>query len=302
MPTQDPGLPEPVLELQPDSFTPHRGFAFWASVRAGLRDLRTYPVLVSLTVISVLVATVLVLANPILSQVSQAGEVHVTMNSEIVILLDADLGSGEAAEIRSGLAAIDGAQVVRPSEPEDLESLPPSEIFRFESGPTLVIEPTGFVDVQAIQFKATQVSGVSDTALGIGVLSQLAIDLVQILLPWLTVAFLVAGLLLVANLAFLAARTRSQEAEVMRLVGAGTWMIWLRTGLVIAVPTVVVVLVTTALVAAAVPTVAGILLSDQAASVVSAGPVIRSGLLLTAAAAFIATTLSLTAVWRAATK
>jgi hypothetical protein len=123
--------------------------------------------------------------------------------------------------------------------------------------------------------------------------------LVQTVIPWVATAFSVGGLLLVANLAFLAGATRRLEAEAMKLVGAETWVVWLRVGLLIMVPTVLVIVLTTGVVSAATPALARVFPAPEAAPVIDAGPVIRSGLVMGTVATLTASSLSLVAVWNA---
>lgn len=273
-----------------------------AAFRAGLLDLRDYPVLVSLTTVVVFVATLLVLAGPLLTNAARAGETYVTMNSELIVLLDPELTAEERNQATAALSVVDGVEAVRASEPGDVESLPPNQILRYQSGSTLTVEPTGLITVEHIQTRVIRTPGVVDAALGLGVPSLAMMEMVGLVLPWLALAFFVAGIILVANLSFMVARTRIEEADAMRMVGADTSSIWLRTGLVVALPTLVVVLAATALVALVGPPVVGSYFPDDVRGMMTVRPVLQTGSLLAAAATFTAIAFSLVAVWRVATK
>lgn len=278
----------------------HRAGAITASVRAGLRDLREYPGIVSMTVITVAIGTVLTLLGPLLTEAVEAGDAYVSMNSEVLVLAEPDQGG--LADLSANIAGIDGVSRVRVAEPSDLEVLPPGQLFSFSEGDSLVVEPTGRVPVDAIQQRARDTLGVSSVALGVGVPSQLMIELVASLTPWLALAFLVSAVLLVAVLSVMTARSRGEEAEAMRLVGGSTVSIWIRIGLVIAAPTVLVVAVTTAVVAIASPSIASMALPEGVSMEGAASGVLSAGLLLGIASLLVVSVASLAAIWRVSTK
>lgn len=279
----------------------HRGRAFGASVRAGIRDLKDYPSIVTMTVVTVLLGTAMALLGPLLRELTEAGDTYVTMNSEILVLAQPDF-RGDLAEVSAALSGMDGVNLVREATRSDLEALPPNQQSRFQSGDPLVIEPTGRVPVQAIHHQVEDVPGVASVALGVGVPSQWTIELVENLVPWLAVAFLVGAILLVANLSFMTARSRAEEAEAMRLVGASTLSVWIRIFLVTAIPTVFVVALTTGAIATAGPSIAAWLLPEGATMVGATNTILASGLLLGGAALLVASVASLAAVWRVVTK
>lgn len=254
-----------------------------------------------MTAVTVFLGAAVALLGSLVTGLADVGDTYVTMNSELIVLVDNDR-IADLDSLMADLSDVDGVAVVRESTQDDLAALPPGQLLRYESGVTLTIEPTGAVPIENIHHQISFVAGVDSAAPGVGVHSQLAIDLVKVITPWLAVVFFAAGLLLVVNLAYMTARTRGAEAEAMRLVGAGSSSIWLRTGLVVAIPTVTVILLATGLVAITAPIVADAMLAEGTTMAAARGPVARTGLLLAGAAAVLVAITSLGAVWRVATK
>lgn len=277
-----------------------RRSSFAASIRAGIRDLRDYPSIVSMTVVTVMLGTAIALLGPLFSGAAEVGEAYVTMNSEILVLAEPDL-RGNLTELSTDLARIEGVSRIREATPSDFEALSPSQLFTFHDGDALVIEPNGSVPVQSIHRSALHVPGVASAAFGVGVPSQLAIELAETLIPWLAVASLAAAILLVVVLSVMTARSRAGEAVAMRLVGGSTASIWIRIGLVVAVPTFLVVNLTTVVIAIAAPSIASRVLPVGVTMVGAAHTVLTTGLLLGGAALLVAGVAGLTALWRAAT-
>lgn len=280
----------------------HRGRSLWASFRAGVRDLKDYPALVTITAVTVFMGAAVTPLGSLVTGLAEVGDTYVTMNSELIVLVDIDQVGEDLDSLMADLSDVDGVAVVRESTPDDLAALPPGQLLRYQSGVTLTIEPTGAVPVESVHHQVSFVAGVESAAPGVGVHSRLAIDLVKVMTPWVAVLFFAAGLLLVANLAYMTARTRGAEAEAMRLLGAGSSNIWVRIGLVVAIPTVPVILVATGLVAVASPLVADAMLPEGTTMTGARGPVAKTGFLLAAAAAVLGSITSLGAVWRVATK
>lgn len=254
-----------------------------------------------MTAVTVAVGTLLALFGPLLREATEIGDTYVTMNSELVVLAGTNTGV-DLSELSTALASVEGVDLVRPATSDDLEALAPAQVIRFSEGETLVIEPTGRVPIQAIHQRALNVSGVTAIAPGVGVPSQLTIDLVQSLVPWLAAAFFAAALILIVVLTVQIARSRADEAEAMRLVGGSTISILVRTSLVIAVPTFIAVTATTiaviitaqSLTSWALPT--GVTLVDPTRLIAS------TGLLLAVSAMVVVAGASLASIWRPATK
>ncbi len=272
-----------------------------ASIRSGLRDIGRHRGLVLMIAATVSVGSVLTLLGPLLDEAVDAGDEYVTMNSELIVLADSSTPI-DIAELADAVSSVDGVQLVRPSTTQDLEALPPNQIFRFTSGETLVIEPTGRVRVEAIRQEALDIRGVSDVALGVGVPSQMTIALVRALLPWVAIAFFVSALILIANLSFLLARTRRAEAEAMRLVGGTTLSIVIRTGLVVAVPTVLSIVATTTVVALTASSIVSAFLPSGVALNHVAQQTVSTGIVLAMAATVVVGLATVASIGRVATK
>lgn len=254
-----------------------------------------------MTAVTVAVGTLLALLGPLLREATAVGDTYVTMNSELVVLAESNT-EVDLSELSTALASVEGVDLVRPATSDDLAALAPAQVIRFPEGETLVIEPTGRVPIQAIHHQALNVSGVAAIAPGVGVPSQLTIDLVQSLVPWLAAAFFAAALILIVVLTVQIARSRADEAEAMRLVGGSTISILVRTSLVIAVPTLIAVTATTiaviiaakSLTSWALPT--GVTLTDPIRLIASTGLILALSAIVVVAAA------SLASIWRPATK
>jgi hypothetical protein len=291
------------MGVETEEFTTEtrRAGALAASVRAGMRDLRQYPGLVSMTVVTVAMGTALALLGPLLAEATEAGEVYVTMHSEVLVLAQPDL-EGDLGRLTADLAGIDGVGRVRVAAPSDLEALPPGQLLGFVDGDSLVLEPTGRVPVDGIQQQVRDVPGVESVALGVGIPSQLTIELVQMLMPWLALAFLAAAVLLVAVLSVMTARSRVDEAEAMRLFGGSTVSIWIRMSLVIALPTLSTIAVVTGVLASAAGPISSWVLPAGVTMTGAATTVLATGLRLGVAALLVVSVVSLAAMWRVATK
>ena len=286
----DPGTPESRIAV------------LGASFRSGIGDLKRFPGLVSLVAVVVFIATLLALAGQFMSAASEVGEAHVTLHSEIVVLLDDGLDAAERLEVRRELATISGVADVRPPEPDDIEALPPGQALAYGEGTTLVIEPNGSVQVEAILFQAMQTPTVSGAALGVGVPSQRTMSLLTALVPWAAACFLASGLVLIGNLAFAVARTREEEASTMRLLGLDAFSIWLRSTLVVAVPALAVIGLTASLIVAIAPVAAATFVPDEAAASMDLGPLIRTGSFLLMGGIAATSLFGLAALARAARK
>jgi len=292
------------LEVEIEDFVAerHGGRSLWASFRAGVRDLRQFPGLVTMAAVTVFVGTAVALLGPLVVGLAEAGDTYVTMNSEVIVLVDTVQAEEDLDSLIEAISDVEGVKVVRESTPDDLAALPPFQLLSYRDGVTLTIEPTGAVPVEAIHGQVLFVAGVDSAAPGVGVMSQMAIDLVRTITPWLAIGFFAAGLLLVANLAYMTARIRREEVVAMRLVGAGTWSLWVRTSLVVVFPTVLVIVVVTGLVALSAPWVSTSMLPDDGAIPGIGDPVVSIGLRLAGAAAVVALITSLASMWRVAAK
>lgn len=264
--------------------------------------MRQFPGLVTMAAVTVFVGTAVALLGPLVVGLAEAGDTYVTMNSEVIVLVDTVQAEEDLDSLIEAISDVEGVKVVRESTPDDLAALPPFQLLSYRDGVTLTIEPTGAVPVEAIHGQVLFVAGVDSAAPGVGVMSQMAIDLVRTITPWLAIGFFAAGLLLVANLAYMTARIRREEVVAMRLVGAGTWSLWVRTSLVVVFPTVLVIVVVTGLVALSAPWVSTSMLPDDGAIPGIGDPVVSIGLRLAGAAAVVALITSLASMWRVAAK
>jgi cell division protein FtsX len=253
-------------------------------MRDGLRDLRRMPTLVSVTVIIVALTTVFVLMYPLLEQVVGVGDAEVIRRSEVIVLLDEGLDQEQLADAVENLGRLNGVAAVHLSTGGDLSALSRPLPGAAEDLNLLTLELDGNVPVESVEFHAGEASGVVDVFLGVGVSSGLAVDLLELVTPWLAGMFALGGAILMANLAHSISRTRREEAQIMRLIGAGGLSIWIRLGAVVLIPVVATIVATTALVTIAWPWAVGTWIGPDAVELVSGWEVLRLGLLLAAAA------------------
>lgn len=214
-------------------------------VRAGIDDIRRMPGLVITTSVLVAVATWLALLAPILSEGTEIGTVAIGAGSEVVVELAADLDSAAIAQVEGILAALPGVELMRPSTAGDLSSslfgvTPDQDLSGFR---TIVMD--GSQAQLDIVRDAAQLHGVNRAEPGVGDRADRVATMLRTLIPWIAPIFYVFGLILIANLAFAVARTRREEAHVMRLVGASWGYIWASLGTAVLVPIAAGVVVTT---------------------------------------------------------
>lgn len=275
-----------------------RSRSSWLSLKSGAVDLRRYPLLTGVATLTVAMAAFFVLLMPTLAELTSVGEAYATMHSEVLVLLEDDLPPDAAKEALSELEKLPGVERLDPSTQEDIGLIAPGLILKYSGGEALTITPTGFVPVQEIRFQASQIQGVSDSALGLGILSSLLVELLELLLPWLTSAFGIAAVILLTTLAYQVAWLRRDEARVMRLVGASTWDILLRVTVAIAIPALIATTATTVVLGAAVPFVSSHVLPDEFLGMVGNHAIYSTGFKLVLACMVVTCLASLVATWR----
>jgi cell division protein FtsX len=253
-------------------------------VRDGLRDLRRMPTLVSVTVIIVALTTVFVLMDPLLGQVVGVGDAEVIRRSEVIVLLGEGFDQEQLDDAVEDLGSLSGVAAVHVSTGKDLSAITRPLPGAAENLNLFTLELDGSTPVENVEFHAGEERGVVDVFLGVGVSSGLVVDLLELVTPWLAGMFALGGAILTANLALSISRTRREEAEIMRLIGAGGFSIWIRLGAVVLIPVVATIVATTALVTIAWPWAVGTWIGPDAVELVSGWEVLRLGLLLAVAA------------------
>jgi cell division protein FtsX len=255
------------------------------AVRAGVADLRRAPVLVSVCVVTVGLATSLALAAPALSELVAVGGAEAVSGSEVIVFVSTNLDVGEIPVVERQLESLVGVDHLRDATADDLAAtLTGFEVGAdISSAKTLVLD--GSLAQSSVLSRALGVHGVEKAEAGVGMRVGWAISLLELVVPWLAALFAVAAVILVANLAFATARTRRDEAHVMRLVGAGWMSIWFSLGTVVVLPVVATVLSTSVAWALAWPRLLESLVSPHANGVVPATSFMRTGIGLTFIAA-----------------
>jgi cell division protein FtsX len=240
--------------------------------------------MVSVTVIVVALATVFVLMHPLLDQIVDVGDSEVTRLSEVIVLLDEGLDQEQLDDAADNLGSLRGVANVRASTESDLSALSRPLPRAAENLNLLTLELDGNAPVEDVEFHASEASGVAQVFLGVGVKSGLAVDLLELVIPWMAAMFALGGAILMANLAFSVSRTRREEAKIMRLIGAGAISIWIRLGAVVLIPVVATIVTTTALMSFVWPQAVGIWIGPDAVDLVSGWEILRLGTVLAAAA------------------
>jgi cell division protein FtsX len=240
--------------------------------------------MVSVTVIVVALATVFVLMHPLLGQLVDVGDAEVIRISEVIVLLDEGLDQEQLDDAADNLGSLRGVANVRASTESDLSALSRPLPRAAENLNLLTLELDGKAPVEDVEFHASEASGVAQVFLGVGVKSGLAVDLLELVIPWMAAMFALGGAILMANLAFSVSRTRREEAKIMRLIGAGAISIWIRLGAVVLIPVVATIVTTTALMSFVWPQAVGIWIGPDAVDLVSGWEILRLGTVLAAAA------------------
>lgn len=240
--------------------------------------------MVSVTVIVVALATVFVLMHPLLDQIVDVGDSEVTRLSEVIVLLDEGLDQEQLDDAADNLGSLRGVANVRASTESDLSVLSRPLPRAAENLNLLTLELDGNAPVEDVEFHASEASGVAQVFLGVGVKSGLAVDLLELVTPWMAAMFALGGAILMANLAFSVSRTRREEAKIMRLIGAGAISIWIRLGAVVLIPVVATIVTTTALMSFFWPRAVGAWIGPDAVRLVSGWEIFRLGSVLAAAA------------------
>jgi cell division protein FtsX len=240
--------------------------------------------MVSVTVIVVALATVFVLMHPLLDQIVDVGDSEVTRLSEVIVLLDEGLDQEQSDDAADNLGSLRGVANVRASTESDLSALSRPLPRAAENLNLLTLELDGNAPVEDVEFHASEASGVAQVFLGVGVKSGLAVDLLELVTPWMAAMFALGGAILMASLAFSVSRTRREEAKIMRLIGAGAISIWIRLGAVVLIPVVATIVTTTVLMSFVWPRAVGTWIGQDAVGLVSGREIFRLGSVLAAAA------------------
>lgn len=195
-------------------------------LRAGVKDVTRSPVLLSATVVVVGLATLFSLLAPPLNELVEVGGTATVSGSEVIVDLSSALSDEGIQATEAELRGLPGVAEVRQALPGDLAATKRG----LEIGEDLTLIRTvvldGSVSMEEVAPMADQVPGVERVELGVGVSMGWTIALVELVVPWLAVLFAVAGFIAIANLSLASARTRRDEASVMRLVGASWPVVW----------------------------------------------------------------------------
>jgi cell division protein FtsX len=240
--------------------------------------------MVSVTVIVVALTTVFVLMHPLLEQIVDLGDVEVIRLSEVIVILDQGLDQEQFDDVADNLGSLRGVADVHASTESDLSAVSRPLLRAAENLNLLTLELDGNAPVEDVEFHASEASGVAQVFLGVGVKSGLAVDLLELVTPWMAAMFALGGAILMASLAFSVSRTRREEAKIMRLIGAGAISIWIRLGAVVLIPVVATIVTTTVLMSFVWPRAVGTWIGQDAVGLVSGREIFRLGSVLAAAA------------------
>lgn len=241
------------------------------------------PVLMAVLVLVVSLATFLALLSPALDEAVEVGGAEIVADSEVIVYLSPGLESEELSQAEAELKEIRGVDHVRLATTGDIANTRGGYEVGSDISNVRTLVLNGAWSQESVVFTSREVAGVDKADAGLGERVGWAVPLLQAVVPWLTGVLGVAGLVLVANVVFAAARSRREEAQIMRLVGASWLTTWSSLGAVVLVPVVVSMLVTTLAAALAWPSLLQ-LISPRAIEAVPASTVLASGLRLTAVA------------------
>lgn len=258
--------------------------AFLYGVRTGLKDVARMPLLAVALFVTVGLATFLALLSPLLGEAVDVGGTSIIEGSEVIIYLDTEMDANEAALVSEELGVLAGVAHVRLATSDDIAST----LRGYEVGSdishvrTVVLD--GTVPQTDVINRLRQVPGAVTVDAGVGDRTGLTVELLRTVVPWLTALFGLAGLVLVVAVAVAAARSRRDEAEIMRLLGANWFTVWANLGVVVLAPVLASMLVTTVIVALVSSGLIGMVGSTEEAH---GAAIVGEGLRLTTAAAIL---------------
>ena len=260
--------------------------AFFYGVRTGIKDMARMPLLVFALTLTVSLATFLALLSPVLDQAVDAGTTEVIKGSEVIVYLATGIDVDAASLATEELGDVFGVEHVRLATSGDIASTRRG----YEVGSDISHVRTVVLDGRApqavVMIGAKEISGVETVDAGVGDRTGMTVELLQTVVPWLTALFGVAGLVLVVNVVLAAARSRRDEAQIMRLVGASWLTVWANLGVVVVVPVIASMLVTTGVVSLASSNLSTFL-SPGSTQFAQGSAVMGVGLRLTAVAAIV---------------
>lgn len=244
------------------------------------------PLLVVALFVTVGLATFLALLSPLLEEAVDVGGASIIEGSEVIVYLDTEMDANEAALASEELGAISGVAHVRLATSDDIASTRRGYEVGSDITHVRTVVLDGRVPQTDVMSRVRQVSGAETVDAGVGDRTGLTVELLRTVVPWLTALFGVAGLVLVANVVVAAARSRRAEAEIMRLVGANWFTVWANLGVVVVVPVVASMLVTTAVVSLASAELL-VFITPGSTEVAHGVTILGEGLRLTIAAAIV---------------
>jgi cell division protein FtsX len=241
------------------------------------------PVLVVVLILVVVLATFLALLSPALDEAVEVGTTEIVADSEVIVNFSRSLDSQEMARAEAELQQIAGVAKVRPATTGDIANTREGYEVGSDISNVRTLVLTGTWSQESVVFSSRAVAGVDKATAGLGERVGWAVPLLQTVVPWLTGVLVLAGLVLVANVVFAAARSRREEAEIMRLVGASWLTTWSSLGAVVLVPVVLSIVMTTIAAALVWPSLLR-LISPRAIETVPSSTVLGTGLRLTVVA------------------
>lgn len=193
----------------------------------GVRTLRRFPGLVSLTATIVTVSIFIGLLSTVMSSLASAGSVELVRATTIVAVLDESAGD----EVTARLTRMAGIESQRPATFSDL-----TEVQQWygaapnASEPAVVLELSGTRGTEEILTPLRNIDGVLRAAVSVGDDFYLMKDFMATVASWFSVLLVGGAILMIANLARMVAAMGLDEAATMRLVGADRFSVWVAVG------------------------------------------------------------------------
>lgn len=221
-------------------------------------------------------ATFLALLSPALTETVEVGSVEIVAGSEVIVYLSPGMNDEETSRSETELEEIRGVDHLRPATTDDIAATQQGYEVGSDISYVRTLVLNGVASQESVLYSSSEVAGVERADAGLGDRVGWVVPFLQAVVPWLTVVLALAGVLLVANVVFAAARARREEAEVMRLVGASWLTTWLSLGTVVLVPVVIAMIATTLAVSVAWPHLLQ-LISPRSHAAVPASAVLGNG-------------------------
>lgn len=230
--------------------------------RAGLADLKRMPLVVSTTILVVALATGLALLSTMLDEGTDVASSEISAMAQVIVWLDPELNPEETDEAGATLAGLPGVHVARPATEGEVAETTTGFAVGSDLSGIRTLELDGSLTQATVVDDVRRIEGVENAEAGVGDRLELTGSLIVLVVPWFAGFLGIAGVVLIANLAYAAARGRREEAQIMRLLGA-TWVAtWASLATVVVLPLVLTVLVTTLAVALTWPLLLGWFLPD----------------------------------------